>query len=221
MAIAQRPREFVAIVMSTVAIFAIVINALYLQKGPHPAPIFAARPLLQKEATLPPRLPGTQSQLGSDLAAQARVQMIANIQRELNRKGFYDGPSDGIWGSKTDAAVRDFLQASGSKVNPEANENLLRAISNYVAKPTAAATAQTPPATDPIAKLIAPSKRTVSIQRALADFGYGQIKATGVYDPETRSAIEKFERDHRLPVTGQISDRFVRELAAMTGRPLE
>jgi Putative peptidoglycan binding domain len=220
-AIAQRPREFVAIVMSTVAIFAIVINALYLQKGPHPAPIFAARPLLQKEATLPPRLPGTQSQLGSDLAAQARVQMIANIQRELNRKGFYDGPSDGIWGSKTDAAVRDFLQASGSKVNPEANENLLRAISNYVAKPTAAATAQTPPATDPIAKLIAPSKRIVSIQRALADFGYGQIKATGVYDPETRSAIEKFERDHHLPATGQISDRFVRELAAMTGRPLE
>jgi peptidoglycan hydrolase-like protein with peptidoglycan-binding domain len=211
----------VAIVMSTVAIFAIVINALYLQKGPHPAPIFAARPLLQKEATLPPRLPGTQSQLGSDLAAQARVQMIANIQRELNRKGFYDGPSDGIWGSKTDAAVRDFLQASGLKVNPEANENLLRAISNYVAKPTAAATAQTPPTTDPIAKLIAPSKRIVSIQRALADFGYGQIKATGVYDPETRSAIEKFERDHRLPVTGQISDRFVRELAAMTGRPLE
>jgi peptidoglycan hydrolase-like protein with peptidoglycan-binding domain len=211
----------VAIVMSTVAIFAVVINALYLQKGPHPAPIFAARPLLQKEATLPPRLPGTQSQLGSDLAAQARVQMIANIQRELNRKGFYDGPSDGIWGSKTDAAVRDFLQASGLKVNPEANENLLRAISNYVAKPTAAATAQTPPTTDPIAKLIAPSKRIVSIQRALADFGYGQIKATGVYDPETRSAIEKFERDHRLPVTGQISDRFVRELAAMTGRPLE
>ena len=221
-AIAQRPREFVAIVMSTVAIFAIVINALYLQKGPHPAPIFAARPLLQKEATLlPPRLPGTQSQLGSDLAAQARVQMVASIQRELNRKGFYDEPSDGIWGSKTDAAVRDFLQASGSKVNPDANENLLRAISNYVAKPTAAAAAQTPPATDPIAKLIAPSKRIVSIQRALADFGYGQIKATGVYDPETRSAIEKFERDHRLPVTGQISDRFVRELAAMTGRPLE
>jgi peptidoglycan hydrolase-like protein with peptidoglycan-binding domain len=208
-------------VMSTVAIFAIVTNALFLQKGPHPAPIFAARPLLQPEATLPPRLSATSSHIGSDLAAQARVQLIANIQRELSRKGFYDGSADGIWGSKTDAAVRDFLQASGLKVNPEANENLLRAISSYVAKPVAAAAAPAPPATDPIAKLIAPSKRIVSIQRALADFGYGQIKATGAYDPETRSAIEKFERDHRLPVTGQISDRFVRELAAMTGRPLE
>jgi peptidoglycan hydrolase-like protein with peptidoglycan-binding domain len=220
-AVAQHPREFVAIVMSTVAIFAIVSNALFLQKGPHPAPIFAARPLLQQEAIVSPRISSTQSHLGSDLAAQARVQLIANIQRELNRKSFYDGPADGIWGSKTDAAVRDFLQASGLKVNPEANENLLRAISNYVAKPAAGAAAPSQPATDPIAKLIAPSKRIVSIQRALADFGYGQIKATGVYDPETRSAIEKFERDHRLPVTGQISDRFVRELAAMTGRPLE
>jgi peptidoglycan hydrolase-like protein with peptidoglycan-binding domain len=219
--IAQHPREFVAIVMSTVAIFAIVSNALFLQKGPHPAPIFAARPLLQQEAIVSPRISSTQSLLGSDLTAQARVQLIANIQRELSRKSFYDGPADGIWGSKTDAAVRDFLQASGLKVNPEANENLLRAISNYVAKPVAGAAAPSPPAADPIAKLIAPSKRIVSIQRALADFGYGQIKATGVYDPETRSAIEKFERDHRLPVTGQISDRFVRELAAMTGRPLE
>jgi peptidoglycan hydrolase-like protein with peptidoglycan-binding domain len=76
-------------------------------------------------------------------------------------------------------------------------------------------------APDPIAKLIAPSKRVTAVQRALADFGYGQIKLTGVFDPDTRAAIEKFERDHRLPVTGQISDRFVRELAAMTGRPLE
>jgi peptidoglycan hydrolase-like protein with peptidoglycan-binding domain len=218
--IGQHPREFVAIVMSTVAVFAIAINALFLQKGPHPAPIFATRPLLQKEAMLPPRPSVAQSHLGSDLAAQARVQLIANIQRELSRKSFYDGPSDGIWGSKTDAAVRDFLQASGVKANPDANENLLRAISGYV-KPATAVAAPNPPATDPIAKLIAPSKRIVSIQRALADFGYGQIKATGVYDPETRSAIEKFERDHRLPVTGQISDRFVRELAGMTGRPLE
>ncbi len=74
---------------------------------------------------------------------------------------------------------------------------------------------------DPIAELIAPSKRVLAIQRALADFGYGQIKPSGIYDADTRAAIEKFERDRRLPVTGEISDRFVRELAAMTGRPLE
>ena len=61
----------------------------------------------------------------------------------------------------------------------------------------------------------------MSIQRALADFGYGQIKVTGVVNPETEAAIEKFERERKLPVTGQISDRLARELAAMTGRPLD
>jgi len=37
----------------------------------------------------------------------------------------------------------------------------------------------------------------------------------------TQAAVEKFERDRRLPITGQITDDVVRELAAVTGRPLE
>ena len=69
--------------------------------------------------------------------------------------------------------------------------------------------------------MIAPSKRVLAIQRALSDFGYGQIKPTGIEDADTRAAIEKFESDQRLPVTGTISDQLVRDLAAMTGRPLE
>jgi peptidoglycan hydrolase-like protein with peptidoglycan-binding domain len=204
--------------MATLAIFAIITNALFLQKGPHPAPIFATRSLLQHEAALPPRLQAAQSTPAAETGSQSRL--IANIQRELSRKGFYDGPADGIWGAKTDAAVRDFVHTAGLKTNPEASDALLRAITASNLKPPNATVASnaTP---DPIAKLIAPSKRVTAVQRALADFGYGQIKPTGVFDPDTRAAIEKFERDHRLPVTGQISDRFVRELAAMSGRPLE
>ena len=61
----------------------------------------------------------------------------------------------------------------------------------------------------------------MALQRALSDFGYGQIKPSGTVDAETSAAIEKFERERKLPITGQVSDRVVRELAAMTGRPLE
>lgn len=207
--------------MATVAIFAIFINALFMQKGPHPAPIFATRPFLKQEAVVvPPRTAAAPSTLAPDPAAQSRAQLISDIQRELFRRGFYDGAVDGIWGAKTDAATRDFIQAAGLKISPEANDSLLRAIVASKAQNTRAAAPEAV-RSDPIAELIAPSKRMLAIQRALADFGYGQIKPTGTYDPDTRTAIEKFERDHRLPVTGQISDRFVRELAAMTGRPLE
>jgi peptidoglycan hydrolase-like protein with peptidoglycan-binding domain len=44
---------------------------------------------------------------------------------------------------------------------------------------------------------------------------------TGVYDPQTRTAIERFQRARGLPVDGQISDRLVRELSSLVGRPLE
>ncbi len=227
--IGDHPREFVAILMATIATFTIFVNALFLQKGPHPAPIFAARPMLHREeAALPPRIQGVQPNAAIETSALARTQMIASIQREFTRKGFYDGPADGIWGSKTDIAVRDFAQAAGIKVNPEAGDTLLRAIIASKVKAqganatTGAATAASDPAPqDPIAKLIAPSKRVTAIQRALADFGYGQIKVTGQFDPATKAAIEKFERDRKLPIDGQISDRLVRELAATTGRPLE
>jgi peptidoglycan hydrolase-like protein with peptidoglycan-binding domain len=229
-AIARHPREFVGITMAAVATLAIFVNALFLQHGPHPAPIFATRSLTQREAALPPHRPVVPQAVPAAPISPARSQahVTSDIQRELARRGFYDGTVDGIWGSKTDAAARDFVQAAGLKLNPEPSESLLRALAaapTKTAKSRATApapvAASAPARKDAIATMIAPDKRVLAVQRALADFGYGQIRPTGVYDQDTRAAIEKFQRDHRLPVDGRMSDRFVRELAAMTGRPLE
>lgn len=74
---------------------------------------------------------------------------------------------------------------------------------------------------DPIAELIGPSPRILAVQHALSDYGYGQIKPSGILDLATSSAIEKFEREHKLPVTGRISDRLVSDLAAMIGHPVQ
>jgi peptidoglycan hydrolase-like protein with peptidoglycan-binding domain len=255
-AIARHPREFVGLVMASVATVWIFTNALFLQKGPHPAPIFAARPVTHQAVPLaPPRpdivAPNTPLPLPAPVVAPApttaagpaaplsRTQIISSIQRELNRRGFYDGVVDGVWGAHTDAAVRDFLQATGSKVTPDANETLLRAIAGSNAQRHT----QAAPHADPIAALLAPSNqvrtppqavppqpvsappapspRVKAVQRALDDFAYGPVSATGVYDADTRAAIERFERSRGLPVTGQISDRLVRELGGMVGRPLE
>jgi peptidoglycan hydrolase-like protein with peptidoglycan-binding domain len=223
-AIVGHPREFVGIVLATAATAMIFANALFLQRGPHPAPIFATRPQAVAHkpqavprATVAPAAPAAVPQAAPDAAAN-RIQTVSDIQRELGNRGFYDGPVDGIWGAKTDAAVREFLQAAGLRINPDAGDALLRAIASSPVRRSA------PPQVtrnDAIAQLLAPSKRVVAIQSALSDFGYGQLKPTGVYDAETRAAIEKFERDRRMPVTGQMSERCVRELAAMSGRPLE
>jgi hypothetical protein len=87
------------------------------------------------------------------------------------------------------------------------------------------------PKADPIAALIGgqsvpaaaptPASKVVLVQRALNDFGYGPVKSSGNVGPDTTAAIQKFERERKLPVTGQVSPRFLRELATVTGRTLD
>ena len=75
---------------------------------------------------------------------------------------------------------------------------------------------------DPIADILAgPSPRVTAVQRALNDFGYGPLKATGNYGSDTIAAVKKFERDRKMPITGQISPRLLQELSALTGKPIE
>ncbi len=137
--LARRPKDAISLCLAIAAVGGITVNALFLQPGPHPAPIFA-------DATVRPATTGTI------------------------------------------AAPRP------AKASPTAN--------------------------DPIAELIQPPARMVAVQRALSAFGYGQIKPTGKLGPETIAAIEQFERDHNLPITGQMSERLTRELTAMKGGPL-
>jgi peptidoglycan hydrolase-like protein with peptidoglycan-binding domain len=211
----RRPLDSIAATAAAMAVIAIVINALFLQPGPHPAPIFANRP--PGTVAPPPKARGGSAAAETQPNARARPNVIVDIQRELARRGFYDGAADGVYGPKTDAAIRDFERAAGLRPSAEPNEALLAAISRSKAKAETAMPART----DPIAALLAPNPRVLAVQRALTDFGYGPLKPTGVYDPDTRAAIERFERARRRPASGQISEQLVRDLAAMTGRPLE
>ncbi len=65
------------------------------------------------------------------------------------------------------------------------------------------------------------SRRVAAVQRALTEYGYGQLKPTGTIGSDTQAAIPKFERERKMPVTGQMSDRLVRELTAMIGHPID
>jgi len=215
----RRPRECVLASSGIAATAAIAINGLFLQPGPHPAPIFAIAPPAMSAGgglSAPARPRGPVAEIvRSDPAARPRAEVIADIQRELARRGFYDAPVDGNLGAKTEAAIRDFEQSVGLKPTGEATEALLQSILRTPAAARSGASRK-----DPIAGLIASSRQLTAIQRALSDFGYGPLEINGILGPDTRAAIERFERDRRMPVTGQVSDRLGRELSALTGRPL-
>jgi len=217
-----RPRDSLAAVAAGGAVAMILVNALFMQSGPHPAPIFSTKPapvvapITESVANLMPGRKPIAAPSPVAAPGRPRSDMVAEIQRELTKRGFFEGAADGFYGPKTDTAIRDFEQAAGLRPSAEPSETLLAAIarSNVKAKP-----AEGP--RDPIAALLAPNSRITAVQRALTEFGYGPVTATGAYDTQTRAAIERFEKARKRPVTGQITDQLVRDLAAMTGRPLE
>jgi hypothetical protein len=153
---AGRPVDSFALLAAIAVSLIIVVNAIFLQSGTHPAPFFAN--------PKSPQLAG-----GAEPAAPA-----ASV-----------GP-----GPTTTATATAAPQPAAARRD------------------------------DPIADLIGPSPRIAAVQRALSDYGYGQIRPSGVLDDDTSTAIEKFERERKMPVTGEISDRLVGELSAMVGHPL-
>jgi peptidoglycan hydrolase-like protein with peptidoglycan-binding domain len=232
------PRDVVGSAVAILGVAAILINVLYLQSGSHPAPIFrpvdtTARTAASSDTRQPltpptrrsepipvppPRVPVASPRMPGDI--------IMDIQRELSRRGFYEGTIDGLYGPRTDAAIRDFEHAAGLKPSAQPNEALLQAIVRSPLKPGkgitgALSSGAASSHTENVAEQPVASPRVIAVQRALAEFGYGQIKPSGIVDLDTQRAIERFERERRMPLTGQVSDRVIRELAATTGRPLE
>jgi len=94
------------------------------------------------------------------------------------------------------------------------------------AVPATTANIPRPPITVPVSTRVdsvpvSGSHRVAAVQRALTEYGYGQLKPTGVVGSDTQAAIQKFEKVRKLPVTGQVSDRLVRELASTIGHSIE
>ena len=159
-------------------------------------------------------------------ASRAPDEIITDIQHELARRGYYDGPVDGLFGPRTEGAIRDFERAASLTPSAQPSETLLHAIMRspvrrenanpartVVPGPSASQGAIPPPPTPSVAQVVA-------VQRALSEFGYGQIRPTGAVGPDTQRAIAEFERERNLPISGQLSERLIRELSAATGRTL-
>ncbi len=197
----RRPRDSFAFVVASRPRVAIIVNGLYLQHGSHPAPIFAVKPLpiaasrpVDKVAVVPrPRPPELETAKRDSAPARTHTDGIDNARTRPGAPLTIAGPrKDAIAELLTTRSVQPAAQPQAQPI---------------VASP------QHPSA--PASRLV------LAVQRALNDFGYGQLKPTGVHDPETRLAIQRFERDRKLPITGEISERVTRELANLTGHGLD
>jgi hypothetical protein len=197
-------KDSVASLCVILAAAAIITNALFLQRGPHPAPILVNKTPVRVVAPAAPAAAVPES-TGAVVLPRPHPAKLETVKPEPAK----------LEAVKSEPVRAEPLPAKSDALTPP---RPVRTIPLHETKPEA--NASRPP--DPIGEIITPpARRVAAVQRVLSEYGYGQIKPTGTFDRETQDAIEQFERAKKLTVTRQITPVLMRELASLAGRPLE
>jgi Putative peptidoglycan binding domain len=168
---------------------AILLNALVWQRTRHPAPLFA-------RAT--PTSPSKEPTIAEMSAVAASRPQPAIIPVQAHDKPVENPPLEMPGGHPRQTRVN-------SSPPHDVISLLLKAPPAPPARPTTEAAASA-----------APSKLVLAAQRALVKLGF-VLNPDGVAGATTRQAIERYERDHGLPVHGALSRAIMRKLSAETG----
>jgi hypothetical protein len=217
----RRPRDTLAGIVAAGAAIAIIVNGVYMQHGPHPAPIFAIKPLPVAPSREPVGSVQRPRAATQDAGPREAALAPAPAAVELPRPRPANAPT--VPSARKDPIAEllagHMLQTSAP---PRAQPAPPAAPPLHQAALPAAPAAPTPPAPIPAPSrsLAQPSRQVLAVQRALSEFGYGQIKPTGLMDDETRVALKQFQGSHNLQVTGELNDQVRRELAGMVGHEL-
>ena len=102
---------------------------------------------------------------------------VKQLQKNLIGLGYLDGTADGSYGSKTRRAVEAFQADFGLKADGTAGEATQTAVYNAV----------------------------VRLQVELKNAGYAPGTADGHFGSKTRKALEKFQKDEELEITGEMN----------------
>ena len=189
---------------------AIAINALSLQTTVHPSPLFAPK-RVRSEASAP---------RGSEAAPLPPARPVPPAQ-PVPAKAAREGIGDLIRATETSAPIQRSA-AGGGPMTASSERPAPGAPAKAAPKDPAQDAARAGDGLTATGTVRPDPQRSLAMaQRALTKLGYGPIKTDGLMGPETRQAIERFERDRRLAVTGELGSRTLRELAGVAGVTLE
>lgn len=238
MAALRRPGRSLAAVIGLGIVSGVVLNALWLQTAPHPAPLFSPRvapaapqaaasvepqPASRAQAPAPQASPALASapQASAPPASSPHASPIpraasapAPVRETASLSTPRSAPPVTAPLSPPRPTPRPDATASTRKPDEARNFDPIAQFLRQGAPPTQSRTAAASPSTSEAAA--GGTRRVQGAQRALARLGH-PIEADGLMGPATRAAIQKFERDHKLPVTGEINPRTLRELASRSG----
>jgi peptidoglycan hydrolase-like protein with peptidoglycan-binding domain len=241
-----------ALILAAACLFggAVVVNALMLQTGKHPTPLFST--VAQAPATVWPQPPSRRD--GSNPAVKtaafaptpltaARPQPIGRSDTGAHAPAKPEvSPADAATEALTAEIQRELGKRGYYKGEPDGKSGPMttQAIRDFQFAQRVAIDGK---ASETLLRDIMASKVTMKdelldlvrrasaddkpnqtildIQRALNKAGYGPLTADGQMGPSTQKALAKFEADRKLPPRGEPKGPVLKLLASASGIPIK
>ena len=141
----ENPASSGGLLLMALTATAIISNAMFLQNGRHPQPLFMTRPALTADAphaaapvplpriraeAPPPPLPRAAppapvAAVAPSATPAAGVSLVMDLQRALAKRGLYQGSIDGLAGKRTRAAISAYQLVEGIAVTGEPSTAML------------------------------------------------------------------------------------------------
>lgn len=206
---------------------AVLTNAIWYQPGKHPAPMFQTRNIqavkpLAETAEIVIKTPAATTT--AQVAANGDPELLKEVQTALSVRGYYAGKLDGVYGSRTKKAIDRFQKDHSLKANGKASVRLLTQI--LMSASVAPKEVPVPKTQELVQKVsttqtaaIAPKKPeqgatglVARIQSGLKSYGYEDLKVDGKMGQHTATAIQRFQLDYGMKITGEPSDVVLKKL---------
>lgn len=138
---------------------------------------------------------------------QLAPDIVRDIQRSLNSKGYGAGSVDGVFGESTRAAVAAFQRDNSLPGAGRVDQRTLAALG------ITGAAARSETAVAPRGQTLSPAM-VQDVQGELQRLGYDVGRVDGVWGERTRQALTEFQRDRNLDATGRIDRETLAALEA-------
>jgi len=226
--LSQHPALIGGAAVSVLTMGIVFTNALWLQNGKHPSPMFSTRVIETVEPVRTAKVPTKPIQTTVAPSVEASPEVMREVQSALSDRGYYSGKVDGKYGSRTKAAIVSFQQDHSMKQDGRASVRLLSQIllsasasPKEVPIPTLAdSTTETSDDSKALAaKTNIESGLVAQIQAGLKNYGYDELVVDGKPGRQTKTAIQRFQLDYGMKITGEPTPvvlKKLREIGAYT-----
>lgn len=141
------------------------------------------------------------SSSGSGLKLGSSGTKVRDLQQDLTTLGYYWADITGNFGSKTEAAVKNFQQKNNLTADGVAGSKTLSAIASAVARKGGTSASSGYPSGTTL-KLNSQGTSVTQLQTDLKQLGYYYGSITGNFGDKTEDAVKEFQKDKGLPADG-------------------